>query len=1178
LNGLSTPSLFRADVSYMDPFPPSLRMRVFHGCLRRALAAVVGAGLLVLAIPVPSMAAPTPSVTITDVTVTEGTGGTVNANFTIQATPAPKAGAGLQVSWATASVSATAPADFTSSSGTASLTKNSPSKVVSVPVVGDALNEANETFMVNLFNLVGSPGSIGDPQGIATITDNDPIPVVSVNDVSVTEGNAGTTTATFTVTLSAASGRAVTFDWATVAGSATAGTDYVAASGSRTIAAGATSAMISITVNGDVADELDETFGITLSNPGNATIGDGSGLGTITDDDPIPALSVNDVSVTEGNAGTSPATFTVTLSAASGKAVTFDWATTAGSATAGTDYVAASGSRTIAAGSTTATVGITVNGDVVDEPNETFGITLSNPGSATIGDGSGLGTITDDDAAPTLSVNDVTIAEGNAGTSTATFTVSLSSVSSNPVTFDWATAAGSATAGTDYVAASGSRTIAAGATTATIAVTINGDVVDEANETYGITLSNPGNATIADGSGLGTITDDDVAPTLSIDDVAVAEGNAGTTTATFTVSLSTASGQAVTFDWATTAGSATAGTDYVAASGSRTIATGSTSATIAVTINGDVLDELDETYGIALSNPGNATIADGSGLGTITDDDAAPTLSVGDVSASEGNAGTTTATFTVSLSTASGQAVTFDWATTAGSATAGTDYVAASGSRTIAAGSTTATVDITVNGDLADEPDETFGIALSNPGNATIADGSGSATITDDDAAPTLSVNDVAVVEGNAGTTTATFTVTLSAASGRTVTVDWATADDSATQPADYTASFGPLTFVPGDTTETFDVSVRGDLTAELDETFRVVLTNPSNAMLADPQGLGTITDDELLPVIDIDEPSIVEGQSGTNSINFSVILSHPSAMAVSVDWTTVPGTAAAGSDFVATSGTVQFPAMDVSETVSVIVKGDGTFEGDETFGVDLSNASGAPIGDPEGIATIVNDDAAPVVSVADVSKTEGNTGTSLLTFTVSLVGDSDLDATVDWATAGGTATAGTDYVGDSGTLTIPAGAAAGTVNVVVNGDIAYEANETLSLTLTDPTDATIGDGVAQGTITNDDKAPTTLTLRVVRKPHAVVAKGLLEPATSGERVTVTLLRKQGGKFVKVAAKTVPVRYLKDRDGDGKTDGSYTATFTRPKAKGSYKVVTRFKGTANYKARSIAKIFTLSAS
>ena len=159
------------------------------------------------------------------------------------------------------------------------------------------------------------------------------------------------------------------------------------------------------------------------------------------------------------------------------------------------------------------------------------------------------------------------------------------------MTFDWATSPGTAAAGVDYVSATGSRTIAAGATSATIGVSVNGDVVDEVNETFTLTLSNPAGVTIADGSGTGTITDDDPAPSLSIGDVSLAEGNAGTTTATFTVSLGTASAKTVTFDWATAAGTAAAGVDYVSATGSRTIAAGATSATIAITVNGDVLDE-----------------------------------------------------------------------------------------------------------------------------------------------------------------------------------------------------------------------------------------------------------------------------------------------------------------------------------------------------------------------------------------------------------------------------------------------------------------------------------------------------------------------------------------------------------------------------------------------------------
>ncbi len=883
---------------------------------------------------------------------------------------------------------------------------------------------------------------------------------------------------------------------------------------------------------------------------------------------------MNDVTVTEGNAGTTTATFTVSLSAASGSAVSFDWATAAGTATAGVDYVTASGSRTIAAGATTATVAVTVNGDLTDEINEGFTLTLSNPANATIADASGTGTITDDDAAPTLSIDDVSVAEGNAGTTTATFTVSLSAASGKTVTVDWATAAGTAAAGVDYVTASGSRTIAPGATTATIAITVNGDVTDEANETFTVGLSNPGNATIADASGTGTITDDDAAPTLSIDDVSVAEGDAGTTTATFTVSLSAVSGKTVTVDWSTADVDAVQPADYTAGSGTLTFVPGDTTATVAVTVNGDLTDEINEGFTLTLSNPANATIADASGTGTITDDDAAPTLSIDDVSVTEGNAGTTTATFTVSLSAASGKTVTVDWATAAGTAAAGVDYVTASGSRTIAPGATTATIAVTVNGDVTDEANETFTVGLSNPGNATIADASGTGTITDDDAAPTLSIDDVSVAEGNAGTTTATFTVSLSAVSGKTVTVDWSTADVDAVQPADYTAGSGTLTFVPGDTSEAIAVTVNGDLVAELDELFRVTLSAPSDATLADATGIGTIVDDELLPVIDIDEPTVLEG---SGAITFTVSLSHQSASTVTVDWDTVAGTATNGPDYFDTNGTVTFLPLDTTETVVITVNDDATFEPDETMALNLSNAVGAPIGDAQGIGTIANDDDAPGVSVGNASVTEGNTGQRMLTFTVSLTGDTDVDATVDFATAALTAAQGTDFLGSAGTLTIPAGDTSATIAVVVNGDAVFESDETLSMTLTDPAGALIVDGSAVGTIDNDDKAPTALTVRVARAPRSLKVTGVMERARSGLRVTATLFRKANGRFVKITAKTVRIRHLGDRDHDGKPDGSYAVTFTRPHAKGTYKVVVRFKGTSDYKPCSRARVFPLAA-
>ena len=230
---------------------------------------------------------------------------------------------------------------------------------------------------------------------------------------------------------------------------------------------------------------------------------------------PVPSLSISDVTVTEGNAGTVAAVFTVSLSASSASLVTVDYATANGSATAGSDYVATSGTLTFNPGTTSQSVTVTVNGDTVVEPDETFFVNLTNPTNATLAKGQGQGTILNDDTAPpppSLSISDVTVTEGNSGTVAAVFTVSLSASSTNPVTVGYATANGSATAGSDYVATSGTLTFNPGTTALTITVTVNGDTVVEPDETFFVNLTNPTNATLAKGQGQGTILNDDTAP------------------------------------------------------------------------------------------------------------------------------------------------------------------------------------------------------------------------------------------------------------------------------------------------------------------------------------------------------------------------------------------------------------------------------------------------------------------------------------------------------------------------------------------------------------------------------------------------------------------------------------------------------------------------------------------
>ena len=478
----------------------------------------------------------------------------------------------------------------------------------------------------------------------------------------------------------------------------------------------------------------------------------------------------------------------------------------------------------------------------------------------------------------------------------AVFTVSLSSASGQAVTVDYATADGTATAGADYTATSGNLTFTAGQTTRTITVPTSGDLLDEIDETFTLSLANPVNAAISDPLGLGTITDNDATPTLSVDDVTVTEGDAGTVNATFAVNLSAPSGRAVSVDFATANGSATAPADYVATSGTLDFAAGETAKTVTVVVNADVLDEINETFTTVLSNATNATIADGTGVGTITDDDPQPELAINDATVTEGNSGTVDATFTVTLSSVSGRTVTVNYASANTTATAPADYTAVSGTLSFATGETTKTITVTVNGDLLDEADETFAVNLSNAAGATVAVPQGHGTITDDDPLPTLTINDVPVTEGSSGTTAANFTVSLSAPSGRTVTVGYATANGTAISPGDYQASGGTLTFTPGQTSQQLPIQVVGDLDDEASETYFLNLSGPTNATVTDPQGVGTIIDDDGEPALSVNDVTVTEGQSGIVNANFAVTLSAPSGQTVSVGYASADGTATAGS------------------------------------------------------------------------------------------------------------------------------------------------------------------------------------------------------------------------------------------------------------------------------------------
>ena len=335
---------------------------------------------------------------------------------------------------------------------------------------------------------------------------------------------------------------------------------------------------------------------------------------------------------------------------------------------------------------------------------------------------------------------------------------------------------------------------------------------------------------------------------------------------------------------------------------------------------------------------------------------------------------------------------------------------------------------------------------------------------------PSFTIDNATVTEGDTGSINATFTVTLSRISLETVSVNAIPYNGSARAPFDYTSSGERLVFQPGETVKTFSVPVKGDELNELNETFFVILSSPVNASIAQGRGVGTIVDDDAPPTISIDDVRIGEGKSGLRTASFRLKLSSPSGQVVRVSYATSDGTATAGDDYEAVNNKeMAFTTGNIYAYARVLIGGDELNEPDETFKVNLSGAINASISDNQALGTILNDDSAPALTISDASLSEGDEGTSNLTFTVTLSKASGQTITVKYATADGIARSTSDYTAKNGTLTFAAGQTSKTISVVINGDTQVESDETLFVLLSSATNASIGQARGTGTILNDD-------------------------------------------------------------------------------------------------------------
>ncbi|HEV7646032.1 MAG TPA: Calx-beta domain-containing protein [Pyrinomonadaceae bacterium] len=1086
----------------------------------------------------------------------------------------------ITVHYQTADGTAVAGEDYTAASGTLTFDPGETSKPVPVTILPDAVQESTEQFYLNL----DSPSSnavIADAQGVGTIPNDDAAPTFAIDDVTQSEGNSGTTLFTFTITRTGSTALGSTVNYTTGNGTAAAGSDYDTASGSVNFLPNETSKQVIVSVNGDATYENDETFTVDLTSTDNGTFTDNSGLGTITNDDAAPAFSINHIEFAEGNSGTTAFNFIVTKTGSTDLNAGVNFETNDSSAQAPEDFTALSGMLNFLPGEMSKTITVNVNGDTAFETNEAFSVRLSGPANATLTNDTGVGTIDNDDTAPSFSIDDVTHDEGNSGTTSYTFTVTKTGSTALDASVNYNTVDGNASvADGDYTNNSGTVTFLPGDTTQTITILVNGDTKFESNEKFSVQLTDPANAAISDQFGDGYITNDDAAPSFSIDDVTHSEGNTGTVSYTFTVTKTGETDTTALVDFEAQDGTATiADNDYQSNAGTLTFQTAETTKTITVLVNGNYLIEPDEAFTVHLSNPNSATISDADGTGTIANDDnppavtyvdddwaalsngtdpdgAGPALAIGydsfdkiqegidavmdsgtvnvyggtydeDVTVTKAGmqllgagagstnirgpigGSSTTVQIAASNMTIAGFTITrlgnntTDWnnpnLNNAGVAIQGQSITGAVIHDNILTGNRTA-IDInnsnghTVRNNVIDfnrqglifrnQTDNLTVVEnfITNNWNVgvTFLDGSGGTNSPVQSAANSIfSKNNISanwyaqiVDRQTGGSLPAPNTTNLKNFKGNWFgTMVPVTTTANSAEPgyaAQIPVAFGGTATAPGGQPD-----IAGPASANFKYEPQLLSGTDTNVETVPGRGTFGFQGVANVPIVNIQDQTFIGADSLGASQGFTVTLTGDSSQIVTVHYQTADGTAVAGEDYTAASGTLTFNPGEISKVIPITILGDSVQEPTEQFSIDLDTPVNGAILDGHAVGTIPNDDAGPAFSIDDVSHNEGNSGTTAFTFIITKTGGTALTSNVTFTTQDGSAASPGDYSGVSGNVIFGPSDTTKQVTVQVNGDIELESSETFTLHLSGTDNGTISDADGTGTIVNDDAAAT---------------------------------------------------------------------------------------------------------
>ncbi|OVE82582.1 hypothetical protein BVY04_00655 [bacterium M21] len=992
---------------------------------------------------------------------------------------------------------------------TASFVRNSATQLT-MSLTGTATNHADLDSIDNLSVVFADAAFSGaDASAVSHSTHALDVQFISlirlsINDASVAEGDSGPAMATFIVSLSEADASTVTVDYATADGTALAGTDYTADSGTLTFSPGELSKSVAITVAGDALDEADETFVIDLTNSSGPGISDAQGTGTIIDDEASPTvtLTADVTNIQEKDAGA--AILTATLSAVSEQDVTVNLDYTGTATGGGTDYTASATSITITAGNTTGSVTVTAVVDSSVEGNETVICDISAVTNG-IEDGTQQLTLTIVDTVldpmVTLSVDNSAILEGGG---VAIVTATLSKVGTDDITITLNYAGTATGSGTDYSASTTTIIITAGNTTGTATITAVQDALDEDDETVVVDVDSVTNGTEAGvQQTVVAITDDDVSPTVTLSSSGSPIAEAGGTS-TLTATLSAVAGRDVTVNLGFSGTATGNNTDYSTAS-AITVAAGDTTSTAIITAVQDALDEDDETVIVDVASVTNGT-EDGTQQQTITitDDDAVPTVTLSVTTSITEASGV--ATLTATLSAASSKDVTVNLAYSGTATGSGTDYTASGTTIVITSGNSSATGTVTATQDSLTEGDETIIVDISGVTNGTES-GTQQETVTivDDEAIPSVVLTtDVSGIAEAAGM--ATLTATLATTSDLDVTVNLTYSGSATGSGTDYTASASSILITAGNTTGTVTVTAAQDVLVEGNETVIVDIDSITNGTEDGvQQQTVTITDDDSGPIVSLSVDNSTINETG-GVATFTATMTATSVDDVTVNLAFSGTATGSGTDYTLSGSSIVITAGNTTGTVTATASNEGVSEGDETIVVDIASVTnGTEDGVQQQTVTITDGDSLPVVTL-DSGGDFDEGGTEILTAYLSTVSGYDVIVNLVYS---GEAINGVDYVASSTAITIAAGDTTGTVTVTALTDSLDEYEEDIFVDISSVTNA-IESGTQQELITIwDQSAPPSITLAIdkssIEENHGVATVTATLSAVSGKDVMILL-------------------------------------------------------------------------